>query len=511
MMTPLSIGLLTVAASSWLIKPNLRRLVLTIIFRCASNELMYLCRYDSFITIIASSFAFQQDIIPTYFGNAIVFASFLRKLQRWGFVRVSSKRSGRYEFSSPTFKRIDSSAPAASAASGAATTTNAAVNDGGGGGASIRSPQQQQQQQQQVMVQRNQQPVPAPNQLPRRADASDIADLTSNIQRQRSTQQPSTSSPQSGPNQYSNQMNIADVNNVLQHIIGGLLSGQNSVPNQQPVPNYTSQLNNVAGNNHLQSLQQWQHPYPALNLLNSALQSLTRGPTPSAQAMGQYPPLSAQSSAVHALMSLSGMVPQSPILNTTPVALGMSTPASSQPNDITHVLSLLQMLQRVVEEEYQRKAQVEAMQNAIMETIGRILGQGFHNNNIAQPQQVSAPPPSRQSFGSNNNIAAQPNQERAPQPSIGSNVQADSIATILLAAQRGDATAQPEETAIAQSFGPVINKFDSEDDSDEDSEEDEHQSTSAKKRKSSPDDEDQYDADDDSWNERLRPRRKSPP
>ncbi len=368
---------------------------------------------------------------------------------------------------------------------------------------------------QQVMAQRNQQPVPAPNQLPRRADASVIADLTSNIQRQRSTQQPSTSSPQSGPNQYSNQMNIADVNNVLQHIIGGLLSGQNSVPNQQPMPNYyTNQLNNVAGNNHLQSLQQWQHPYPALNLLNSALQSLTRGPTPSAQAMGQYPPPSAQNSAVavHALMSLSGMLPQSPILNnTTPVALGMSTPASSQPNDITPVLPLLQMLQRVVEEEYQRKAQVEAMQNAIMETIGRILGQGFHNNNIAQPQQVGAPPPSRQSLGSNNNNLAQPNQECVPQPSIGSNVQADSIAAILLAAQRGDATEQPEENARAQSFGPVINKFDSEDDSDEDSEEDEHQSTSAKKRKSSPDDEDQYDADDDSWNERLRPRRKSPP
>ena len=58
----------------------------------------------------------QQETIPTYFGNPIVFASFLRKLQRWGFTRVSSRRSGRYEFCLPTFRRLGAdSAPTASA------------------------------------------------------------------------------------------------------------------------------------------------------------------------------------------------------------------------------------------------------------------------------------------------------------------------------------------------------------------------------------------------------------
>jgi hypothetical protein len=51
-------------------------------------------------------FCFQQQTIPTYFGNHIVFASFLRKLQRWGFNRRTNRRNERYEFCSPTFKRI---------------------------------------------------------------------------------------------------------------------------------------------------------------------------------------------------------------------------------------------------------------------------------------------------------------------------------------------------------------------------------------------------------------------
>ncbi len=60
----------------------------------------------------------QQETIPTYFGNPIVFASFLRKLQRWGFTRVSSRRSGRYEFCLPTFRRLGAdSAPTAVATS----------------------------------------------------------------------------------------------------------------------------------------------------------------------------------------------------------------------------------------------------------------------------------------------------------------------------------------------------------------------------------------------------------
>ena len=148
-----------------------------------------------------SSVLLQQETIPTYFGNPIVFASFLEQLQRWGFVRVSSKRSGCYEFSSPTFKRMGilaRSAPAAGAATN--TTVNAFGNDGGG----VSIPFPQQQQQQQVMAQLNQHPMHVPNQLPRQTDASAITDLISNIQRQLSTQQPPTSSPQPGPNQVTN-------------------------------------------------------------------------------------------------------------------------------------------------------------------------------------------------------------------------------------------------------------------------------------------------------------------
>ena len=105
---------------------------------------------------------------------------------------------------------------------------------------------------------------------------------------------------------------------------------------------------------------------------------------------------------------------------------------------------------------------------------------------------------------------AQSNQVGAPHPSVGSNIQPDSIAAILHAAKKGDATAKPKENARAQNYVPLNNNNSgNEDDIDGDSGEDEHHST--KKRKSSSPDEDQYDADDDSWNERLRPRRKSPP
>ena len=72
-------------------------------------------------------FASQQHNIPTYFEKQIAFASFLRKLYRWGFNRVSSRLAGRYEFGSSTFKRLHSnSAPSAAAA------VNTSSNDGGG-------------------------------------------------------------------------------------------------------------------------------------------------------------------------------------------------------------------------------------------------------------------------------------------------------------------------------------------------------------------------------------------
>mmetsp|Transcript_25796 Transcript_25796/g.51712 ORF Transcript_25796/g.51712 Transcript_25796/m.51712 type:complete len:600 (+) Transcript_25796:316-2115(+) len=479
--------------------------------------------------IIIDQAQFEEETIPTYFGNPIVFASFLRKLQRWGFNRVSSRRSGSYEFGSPTFKRMDARSTSASADDAAATTsTNTAGNDGGGA-----SSQVSQQQQQQVMAQLNHQPMPN-LQLPRQADTSATADLIPNIHR--GTQQPSTTTSSQQPvlHQNTNQMNNADVNSMLQNIVGGLLSGQNPVPNQQPVPTHASQLNNVAGNNYLQSFQQWQHPNPTMNLLNAVL-NLVGVPTSSTQMMGHSDP-SSQSNAVHALMSLSGMLQQPSLPNTTTTtpASGMSSSAGammSQPNNnnnnnMMSIIALLLVLQRFAEDEYQRRVQVDAIQNAIITTIGHILGQtgGFPNNNTAQQQQqVGAPPPSRQSqLGSNNNNAAQSSSQQAvgappPSSAAGNNIQADSIAAILQAAQRGDtAAAPPEDTTRAQNNGPVTtNNSDSEDDDNDDDEDSEEEDgpprSTPRKRKAASPDEDQYDADDDSWNERLRPRKKSPP
>lgn len=406
---------------------------------------------------------------------------------------MSSRRSGSFEFGSPTFKRRNASSAAA-----ATTTTSSAGNDEGG--ASIQIPQQQQ-----VMAQLNQQPVlaPAHNPLSSQADANAnaIADLMSNMQR--STQQSSTSIQPPVPNEYTNQMNIANAISTLQNIIGRLQSVQNPVPSQQPVPN---QLNN-----YVQSFQQRQDPNPTMTMLNSVLNTIG-GPTASAQAMGGYPSPSPQNNAVNALMGLSGMLQQPTLSNTntnTQVS-GMSTAAVPQPNEnMSPLISLLLSLQRFAEEEHLRRIQlVDAIQHVIMmTTMGRILGHGFPDNSTAQPQQaVGAPPPPRQSFGSNNTNIAQSEQVGAPPPSVGNNIQADSIAAILQAAQRGDAAVQPEVDARVQNNRSANNSTsDSEDDNDDDSEED--GSRSPRKQKSP----DQYDADDDSWNDRLRPRKKSPP
>jgi hypothetical protein len=402
---------------------------------------------------------------------------------------VSSRRSGRYEFGSPAFKRWGVS-------TAAATTTlsaNVAGNEGGGA-SSVQIPPQQQQ----VMVQLNQQYMPAPpaqNPLPSQAHANAIADLISNMQR---STQPSTSTQPPGQNELTNQMNIANAISTLQNIVGN---------NQHPVSNHASQLNN----NNVQSFQQWQAPNPTLNLLNSVL-NMAGGPLSSAQMMGRYPVPSSQNTAVNALMSLSGMLQQPSLsnTNTTRPASGTSVATAPQTNDATSVISLLLVLQRFAEEEYQRRAQVDAIQNAIMSTILRILGQGVPNNSTAQPPQqaAGAPPPQRQSIGSNNiNIAQSQQVLGAPHPSVGNNIQADSIAAILQAAQRGDAMAQPGEDARVQNNRAANN---STSDSSEDVNEDDNAEDGLRspRNQKSPD---HYDADDDSWNDRLRPRKKSPP
>jgi len=385
------------------------------------------------------------------------------------------------------------SAPAAAAATDTA------------GNASIQVPQRQQQTQawpslQQVMAQVNQQPMPAPNQqLPSQADANTIADLISNIHR--GTQQPSTSSQQPVPNQ----MNVANAISMLQNTIGSSqqqqLMGQNAMPSQQPEPNHASQLNNVAGNNYLQSFQQWQHPNPTMNMLNTILHHLDGGPTSSAQMMGHSPP-SSQINAVHALMSLSGMMLQQPSIPNT-------TPTMSQSNHMEPVLSLLQVLHRFVEEEHQRRAQMDALHHVIIATIGHIVGR--NNTDEAEghrgARSIHLRNPTGMTVRVPYNNTAQSSQQQVgapPPPSAGHNIQADSIAAILQAALRGDAAAPPPQgTTRAQNNGPVTNDG-NEDDNDEGEVDG---SLSPKKRKSS----DNYDVDDDKWNKRLRKRRRSPP
>eukprot|EP00985_Skeletonema_marinoi_P007532 scaffold3316_cov94-Skeletonema_marinoi.AAC.15 len=413
----------------------------------------------------ASTSSFQQHIIPTYFDNPIVFSSFLSKLSRWGFRRVvPSRRTDCYEFSLPTFKRLGAnSAPAAAAAD---TSSNA------GEAESIQDSQQQMQVLplfQQVMTQMNQSAADPQSNL-----SHAIADLISTVQRQRSSQQP-------------------------------------SVASQQPVLNQ-----NVDANSYLQSFQLWQHPNPTTNTLNTTLSNLIGRQTSSAQQLTGYFSPSFQNFAIQALMSLSGTLPST-----------NSTPAMSQPNNIAVLRPLVMVMQRVVEEELQRRNRVDAIQNAILSTMGRIIG-GLPNNNSIQSQQGMIPL-SRQSLGSNNDVTAQPQQVGAPPPSVANlniqadsiaailqaarsgapspssgSIQADSIAAILQAARRGKSARQPQEDAHARND---LGNNDNGDDDDEDSEA--VGQLSPRKRKSSPDHDQYYDSDDDSWENRLRPRKKS--
>jgi hypothetical protein len=408
-----------------------------------------------------------QQTIPTYFDNQIVFASFQRKLQRWGFKQRTSRRTGHNEFCSPTFKRLGADrAPAATAVN---------TNSNAGGGASIQVQQEPTQASssmlQQVSANVNQPLVPNPPPT----EANSIMALLSNILRD--NQQPSITTQQSV-------LNYTDANNILQGIVGSnplpLLSSH-FMPSHQPVQNHATQLNNVDANNYLQSIQ----PNPTVNLLNTAMSILAGGQAPSSQVTSDF---FSSRNAVHSLMSILGtMLPQPTLLNSN-----TSTPMSQL---------LVLAMQRVVEEELQRRAQVDT-NFAIVTTIQQILGQGsFPNNSIVQTQQDLIPP-SRQTLGSNNDTV-QPQQVGAPLSSAGNmNIQAGSVAAILLAARRGEAAGQREE-GDAHSNGPEdsVNEEDNDDDY-------EGRPPSRGKRKS-PDD-DQYDADNDTWNERLRPRKKSP-
>jgi len=187
-----------------------------------------------------STFAFQQQTIPTYFDNPIVFASFIRKLQRWGFKQVSRRRTGHHqsvEFGSLTFKRLDDErAPAAAAVN---ICSNAGV------GASIQVQQQSTQAFSPLLQQ-----VPAINPMPSQTDANAIPDLISNIQHRRSSQQ-------SVLNQNTNKPNNTDTNSILEGIIGSIPSPH---PTLSPLPDNANQLNDVDANIYLELFQEWQHP-----------------------------------------------------------------------------------------------------------------------------------------------------------------------------------------------------------------------------------------------------------
>ena len=121
-------------------------------------------------------FAFQQHIIPTYFDNPIVFASFLSKIYRWGFKLETSKRVGHYEFYSQSFRRHDAeSVPAAAEEEGARMQVQHPCQ--------TISPLNQQ-----VMAQTNHQPAPNPLQNSQLVTNATVA-LLSTIQHLLSSQQ----------------------------------------------------------------------------------------------------------------------------------------------------------------------------------------------------------------------------------------------------------------------------------------------------------------------------------
>ena len=127
----------------------------------------------------------------------------------------------------------------------------------------------------------------------------------------------------------------------------------------------------------------------------------------------------------------------------------------SQPNNITVLLPLVIVMQRVVEEELQRRNRVDAIKNAILSTMGRMIGGLPNNNNVIQSQQGMIPP-SRQSLGSNNDVTAQPQQVGAPPPSVANlNIQADSISAILQAARSG-APSPPSGSIQADSIAAIL-------------------------------------------------------
>ena len=85
-----------------------------LIFVVFYYPLLLQCTFALLVTLF-----FFKDIIPKYF-TPIIFQSFLRKLYRWGFKRITTTHAGKYKFASANFKR---SPPNAAVLNDAAGTT----------------------------------------------------------------------------------------------------------------------------------------------------------------------------------------------------------------------------------------------------------------------------------------------------------------------------------------------------------------------------------------------------
>ena len=404
----------------------------------------------------------------------------------------SNRRKGHYEFCLPAFKRMDvvSSTPAAS------SDSNTSSNNFGLG-ASIQFHQQPQTSSllHQFMSQLSQTQTPAINPLPSLANANANPDNISNSQH--SSQYPSTAS------QHSVNINSANYNRILQNIVGGSqqqpFPGQQSMPDQQPLPNQSGgqQNNSVGINNYLQPSQQWQYSNPAMNPVN---------------VLGNNPFL--QSNVLGALIGLlSGLL-------SLPSVANMNTSPAESPINIMSVIPFLAMLQQLNEEEQRRRAQVDALNQTIIATLGHLVGSyntgdgrtqngslaalGHGSTGITQNMQLTNPS-GMTVYVENNSTAQCPQQVDIPPQSVGdsNNIRADSISAILqVARQRGDAT-EPFEV------GPhSINNHANDNTHNKGQDGNGNEAVGQPPEVEQYDD---YDGDDDSWNIRLRPRKKSPP
>ncbi len=152
------------------------------------------------------------------------------------------------------------------------------------------------------------------------------------------------------PSQADTNAIIALISNLISSMQRQLSSQQPSIPSQPPVLNQST--NNPLNNNHILPLfQQSQHPNPTMSLLNTVLSIFTGGRTPSSAHLLGHSTTSSQSNALHALMSLHGLLlPQRTLPNTN--------------NSAAMAQLLLLAMHRMGEIERERRTQADAINHA---------------------------------------------------------------------------------------------------------------------------------------------------